>query len=124
MNKKGGFTTLDGNNSIDPATVNAVFSVKGFINVSQGGGDEGITAQNFTKSSLRAGQVMEVSVNGNTFTLLGTTVEGPTMLTGTSSGKINPVGYNSANPTNNPRSYDLWFDILIRGKTERIYSSP
>ncbi|MEI9963171.1 MAG: hypothetical protein WDM76_19275 [Limisphaerales bacterium] len=33
---------------------------------------------------------------------------------------VNPWRYNSANPTNNPGSFDLWVDILVRGKTNRI----
>ena len=34
--------------------------------------------------------------------------------------KINPYRYNSSSPTNNPRSYDLWIDVLIGGKINRI----
>ena len=38
-----------------------------------------------------------------------------------SSGKLlNPWRYNSGHPTNNPNSYDLWVDVLIRGKTNRF----
>jgi prepilin-type N-terminal cleavage/methylation domain-containing protein len=32
----------------------------------------------------------------------------------------NPWRYNSSNPTNNPGSYDLWVDLYIDGKTNRI----
>jgi prepilin-type N-terminal cleavage/methylation domain-containing protein len=120
----GTYTTLDGVSSIPAASVITAFGVQGFNNVTQGGGDEGVPAQNFTKSTLRAGQFMDVSPGGTTFTILGTSVEGPVMLTGTAGGKINPFGYNSANPTQNPNAYDLWLDILIRGKTLRIYGSP
>jgi prepilin-type N-terminal cleavage/methylation domain-containing protein len=35
-------------------------------------------------------------------------------------GTVNPVCYVSSNPTNNPNSYDLWIDVLIAGKTNRI----
>jgi hypothetical protein len=33
---------------------------------------------------------------------------------------INPWRYNSSNPTNSPGAYDLWVDVLIAGKTNRI----
>jgi hypothetical protein len=33
---------------------------------------------------------------------------------------FNPFHYNSTNPTNNPNSYDLWVDIVPRGKVIRI----
>ena len=33
---------------------------------------------------------------------------------------INPWHYNPINPTNNPDSYDLWIDVVWRGKTNRI----
>jgi len=33
---------------------------------------------------------------------------------------LNPWRYNSANPTNNPGSYDLWIQLKIGGKTNLI----
>jgi hypothetical protein len=33
---------------------------------------------------------------------------------------MNPIRYNSSSPTNNPNSYDLWIDVVIDGKTNRI----
>jgi hypothetical protein len=33
---------------------------------------------------------------------------------------VNPFSYNSVNPTHNPNSYDLWVDLVIGGKTNRI----
>ena len=33
---------------------------------------------------------------------------------------VNVIRYVSSNPTNNPSSYDLWVDVLIGGKTNRI----
>ena len=121
----GVFTTLDGNSSITAANVQAMFGIGGFQNVSQGGGDEGTAAQNFTKGSLQGSQFVEIKepVSGTLFTILGSSVEGPVMFSGPTGRKINPIGYNSANPTNNPKTYDLWLDIVVRGKTERIYSS-
>ena len=118
----GTFATLDGNSSITAPNVQAMFGIAGFQNVSQGGGDEGTAAQNFTKGSLQGSQFLEVNAGG-TFAILGSSVEGPVMLSSLTGRKINPIGYNSANPTNSPKTYDLWLDIVVRGKTERIYSS-
>jgi len=33
---------------------------------------------------------------------------------------LNPWRYNSSHPTNNTGSYDLWVDLVIRGKTNRV----
>ena len=33
---------------------------------------------------------------------------------------VNVIRYVSSNPTNNPTTYDLWVDVLIGGKTNRI----
>jgi prepilin-type N-terminal cleavage/methylation domain-containing protein len=34
--------------------------------------------------------------------------------------QLNPWRYNSSHPTNNTGSYDLWVDLVIKGKTNRI----
>ena len=116
------FATLDNNTGISGTDVNNIFSIKGFANVSTGS-DEGINAQNFTRGTLRQGQLGTFTSGGANYILLGTSIQGPVMLTDSKGLTLNPIGYNSANPTNNPKSYDLWLDIQIRGKTERIYSS-
>jgi hypothetical protein len=33
---------------------------------------------------------------------------------------VNVFRYVSSNPTNNPTTFDLWIDVLIAGKTNRI----
>ena len=120
------YTTLDGSAKI---TVNGVpknFYIDGFQNTMEGSGtsDEGRVAQNFTHSTLGNKQSMQINGVGNTtIFIIGSSINGPVMLQGLQGEKLNPIGYNSANPTNNPKSYDLWLDILVRGKVERIYSS-
>ena len=55
--------------------------------------------------------------------MLGTVLDGPDpfMLSNPSgTQKINPWRYNSSNPVHNPKSFDLWIDVLIAGKTNRI----
>ena len=41
------------------------------------------------------------------------------VLNGVTTG-LNPWRYVSNNPTNNPGAFDLWVDIVIDGKTNRI----
>ncbi len=50
-----------------------------------------------------------------TYIALGVQVDGPIMY-----GTINPWRYVSSNPTNNPDSYDLWIDLKIGNRTNRI----
>jgi hypothetical protein len=33
---------------------------------------------------------------------------------------LNPIRYNSSSPTGNSKTYDLWVDIVVGGKTNRI----
>jgi hypothetical protein len=34
--------------------------------------------------------------------------------------RLNPWRYNSSNPVHNPGSYDLWAEIIVRGRKEII----
>jgi len=34
--------------------------------------------------------------------------------------RLNPWRYNSSNPIHNPGSYDLWAEIIVRGRKEII----
>jgi prepilin-type N-terminal cleavage/methylation domain-containing protein len=121
------YTTLDGSAQITASRVLKNFNLGGFANTMEGSGqsDEGRNARSFTHGSLSAKEFMEMSGVGGSGTifLLGSTIDGPVMLPGLRGQKLNPIGYNSANPTNNPKSYDLWLDIVVRGKTNRIFSS-
>jgi len=48
--------------------------------------------------------------------MLGVAIDGPVIPQWT----INPFRYNSSNPTNNVNTFDLWVDIVVGGKTNRI----
>jgi prepilin-type N-terminal cleavage/methylation domain-containing protein len=64
-------------------------------------------------------QHVTVGSKAGSFELLVVPVEGPdTFMAGST--RINPWRYNSSNPTNNPTSYDLWAEIVVRGKTNII----
>lgn len=113
-----GYKTLDGSETIQVAQVAQAFgpNVSGFVNTTKGGGDETASAKSFLKG-LKPGQSETVTNNGVRTRLLTCSVTWPA---NTPFEEINPWRYNSSNPTNNPGSYDLWVDILIRGKTNRI----
>jgi prepilin-type N-terminal cleavage/methylation domain-containing protein len=115
------YITLDGTARITSTAIPTIFgpSVTGFINTTRGGGDEGRSAGNFIPDIRPSGFLMVNAPGGPTF-LLGTTVEGPIMFPGVNGGKLNPWRYNSSTPTNNPSSYDLWVDVTVDGKTNRI----
>jgi prepilin-type N-terminal cleavage/methylation domain-containing protein len=122
-NTLGNFTTLDGSASIArpnfPTAFGANTTVGGFVNCSKGGGgDETKAAKDFLQN-LKPGQYMAIPNSAPVCTVLGSSLDGPLMFTGTT-GKINPWRYVSSGPTNNPTSYDLWIDVLVGGKTNRI----
>ncbi|HEU5071991.1 MAG TPA: type II secretion system protein [Verrucomicrobiae bacterium] len=108
------FRTLDGAANATPAELNAYFLTQGIVNTSSGSADDGSTAQSFIRD-LKPGQYGEITLGGNRLRFLGVNVDGPFAL-----GGINPFRYNSSQPTNNVNSFDLWVDVLIGGKTNRI----
>jgi prepilin-type N-terminal cleavage/methylation domain-containing protein len=121
------FITLDGSSQIKISDLSVVFGnkVTGFVNCNKGNaGDEGRSAARCLPD-VRSGQFLSVTnlVPGTPmYAALGTAANGPLMLGSPTipGAKINPWRYNSSNPTNNPNSYDLWVDVLVSGKTNRI----
>lgn len=115
------FSGVDTNNNVVPS------GVSGFINRTRGAGDESVPAKSFLRS-LKPGQYAVGRNNGVELRLLTCTVPWPnslpsvlsTFVPDDASVKPNPWRYVSSNPTNNPGSYDLWVDVVIRGKTNRI----
>lgn len=114
------FVTLDGSASIARANVSTAFGVGGFINCSKGSGEDDSKAKNFL-SNLKASQINEyVTNNGVRTTVLVTSVGGP-------DANYRPLNAEGLNPfryvypgTNNPGSYDLWVQLVIKGKTNLI----
>jgi len=124
--------TVDGSAELRiPGDFTSVFgaNVSGFVNCSAGGGDEGHTAIRFL-SDLKpsyVGTPKEVDAAspfpvGAKFLVcsvpwpdVGVPPWRPLGVPG-----LNPFRYNSSNPTNNPNSFDLWVDVIIDGKTNRI----
>lgn len=107
------FTTKDGNSTITSGTASSSFGVGGFINCTKGAGsDEATTAENFLPG-LKANMVAD---SGPVKVLVASVGFKP----GPPPNTPNPWHYVANSPTNNPRSFDLWVDIFVGGKTNRI----
>jgi len=127
----GVYTTLDGNarvttGQLQPGGAFGLNSqVNGIMNVTKGGGDEGMAAQKYIRE-LKPGQV--ATMLSGIKVLVGSVgwepnpwqPIPPTPPNGAQKPGVNPFRYVSSNPTNNPKSFDLWIDILVQGKTNRV----
>ena len=119
------FYTLndDINTRVKVADVNTAYRVGGFVNCTKGGGEEVATAKNFL-SGLSSKQINDpkypVTNSGVPTTILITSVGGP-------DDTYQPLGVSALNPiryvypgTNNVGSYDLWVELVIKGKTNLV----
>lgn len=124
------YGTRDGSSSIRDSDVQSVFNVAGIANSSASARstDEGRTSATFVQN-LRPDEVGKLTINGNTVNaLLLCSVLWPDNVPSnivvapqySMAAGLNPWRYVSTHPTNNPNSYDLWVDVYIRGKTNRI----
>jgi prepilin-type N-terminal cleavage/methylation domain-containing protein len=127
----GVYTTLDGNASVTAVQLQpgGAFGLKsqvnGIMNTTKGGGDEGMAAQKYLRD-LKPAQVATM-VSGIKI-LVGSVgwepnpwqpiPPGPPI--GAEKPGVNPFRYVSTNPTYNPKSFDLWIDILVQGRTNRV----
>ena len=107
LTTNGVYQTLDGSASTTTSIMNCA---KG------GAGDDAPNAVKFLVG-LKEGQFLAVS---STRTVLGVSMQGAHPLTGANNAEIVPYGYNSSSPAQNPKSFDLWVDIIAGGKTNRI----
>ena len=106
------FVTLSGKDSIQSAVMQAQFGVTSFNNSTKATkGSDDFDVKNF-HTSLKEDRQTRVIAPG--VRVLVSPVEGPNKQ------QINPWRYVSSNPTNNPNSFDLWADIIVGGKTNRI----
>ncbi len=120
------YQTLDGSASITNDPANAGFrmafdsntKVSRFMNCAKAGaGDDAAKAAKFLVA-LKPAQFLAVN-NPVTSTVLGLSMSGAPVFTGPT-GEIVPYGYNSSNPEHNPKSFDLWIDVLAGGKLYRV----
>jgi prepilin-type N-terminal cleavage/methylation domain-containing protein len=132
VGSKDVYTTLDGAGVLDTSQASSFYFGPGFkaiVNTTKGGGgDEGMAAQKFIRD-LKPAQVASLNTSPPIKILVASVGwEGPTPLvqpapTGVApqgQTKLDPIRYVSTNPVNNPNSFDLWVDIIIAGKTNRI----
>lgn len=114
------FTTLDGASTLTETEYLKAYGVAGVVNSSQGSGEDSSNAKNFL-SGLSSKQINTVSNNGVANTaMIVTSVGGP-------DNNYNPVGVPAMNPfryvfpgVNNPNSYDLWVQLVVKGRTNLI----
>ena len=127
----GVYQTLDGSGQIAVTDLSAVFSptVTGLRNSSTDRkSEEGSQAVNFLKASLRPNQIGQLKTPSgfvNAPLLLCSAkwpdvASQPVPVPPALANGFNPWRYVSTAPTNNPKGFDLWIDILVRGKTNRI----
>ena len=107
-----GYGTLDGRDFISQANV-GVFYVSGFVNSSASakGTDERAAAVTFLKEVKRA----QIGTTNNVQVLVCSEQS-----VAPNSKDICAWRYNSSKPVNNPASYDLWVDLYLGGRTNRI----
>jgi type II secretory pathway pseudopilin PulG len=121
----GVFQTLDGSARIanTPTAFKLAFgnntTVVRFMNCALPGqgNDEAASARSFVKG-LKSTQFMAVTTPV-TSTVLGLGIDGPGMFSA-GGPAITPWCYNSSSPRYNSKSFDLWVDITLAGKTNRI----
>jgi prepilin-type N-terminal cleavage/methylation domain-containing protein len=124
-NNAGNFVTLDGSSKTLIASVPLAYGVGGFINSgstnkNNNGDDDVRVAKNFLPG-LKPNQLNQYVTNNNVqTTMLVTSVGGP-------DDTYKPLGAPALNPfryvypgVNNPNSYDLWVQLVIKGKTNLV----
>lgn len=121
-NSAGTIFTLDRSSQMPATSINTFFGVTGFLNsdnAAKSSGEDAHYAQSFI-SNLRPGQTKDYTTSGGTVRLLVSSVLGP-------DANYKPLGQADLNPfryvypgTNNPNSYDLWVDLVMGGKTNRV----
>ena len=124
-NNGGAYVTLDGVDSISisPANqVKAAYGVEGFVNNAKGGGEDVQPAQNFLPGLKPNAYNSSITNNSIRTTELVTSFTGTDPAyqpLGPGSAGINPFRYLYPG-VNNPNSYDLWVQLVIKGKTNLV----
>ena len=111
-NNNTAYVTLDGSYIVTRASLNADFHTDGLANsaASAQGTDNQAAPVNFLKD-------LKTTQYWNKPAALGVRV-----LVCSADNSINggQWHYSSSHPTNNPSTYDLWVDLLVGGKTNRV----
>jgi hypothetical protein len=119
----GIFQTLDGSVQINVGDANSAFGVSGFMNCSKPNGDESSGQAKDFLSDLKPNQSMVLFTNGvDVVKILVGSVGGPDQTyspLGSFYSGLNPWRYKSPG-VNNPKSYDLWMQLVIAGQTNLV----
>ena len=121
-NSSGVFHTLDDSAQINATDIPIAFNnpnLTGFLNCSRGG-EDGLPGGAAFVKGLKGAQYQAITNVGSTilYTVLRTTLDGPSIPL--LDPKLNPWRYNSSSPQHNPKTYDLWIDVMAGSKTNRI----
>ena len=117
--------TMDGSAQIGTTTtpnISAVFNVQGFANTStRAHSDDSGTAASTFLNNLTPNQIGVIDPAHPEVKILVCSVVWPSDRTAVIlNTTANPWRYNYSHPTNNTGTYDLWVDLVIRGKTNRV----
>jgi prepilin-type N-terminal cleavage/methylation domain-containing protein len=117
VNGQPTYVTLDGSAQVAVSALPTVFGpgVGGFVNTTRtGAGDESRSASSFL-SNLKPDESFTLTnpPPDTRAKLLVAAVPGPVS-------HVSYISYVSSSPTNNPNTYDLWVDVVINGRTNRI----
>ena len=114
------FVSLDGSSQIKIADVTTAYAVGGFVNCTKGAGEDDLKAKIFLSGIRQQDVYNPATNNGIATTILVTSVGGP-------DDNYKPLQASGLNPfrykypgDNNPNSYDLWVQLVIKGKTNLI----
>ncbi len=119
VQKGANFETKNGDGRILATEVPLRFGQGGFVNCSKGGGDDNAQAAKKFLVELKPAQYGEIAPG---IRVLVCSLTWPEKLGVGAAGvtALNPWRYDSSNPTNNSGEFDLWVDILVGDKTNRI----
>lgn len=117
------YATLDGSAVASTTLLNTYFGITGIANTStRTHSDDSGSASSSFLTHLFPNQIAQVDPANPKVLILVCPIAWPAnlgSLTANPNG-LNPWRYCSSHPTNNVGSYDLWVDLVIRGKTNRI----
>jgi prepilin-type N-terminal cleavage/methylation domain-containing protein len=112
-----GFETLDRATTVSTVQMGQIFGTGGIVNALAGSDtDEAAMAQSFMKDV----KPTQYGVMSSGIRVLGVLMEGPIQVASPAGGLLCPFSYNPSNPAHNVNSYDLWVDVIIGAKTNRI----
>jgi prepilin-type N-terminal cleavage/methylation domain-containing protein len=119
VQKGANFETKNGDARILATAVPGQFGQGGFVNCTKGNGDDNAQAAKKFLVELKPQQYGEIAPG---IRLLACSVSWPEKLGVGAAGvmALNPWRYASSNPTNNHGEFDLWVDIVVGDKTNRI----